>query len=374
MKTVIGKRVLPHSKRTVIQVLLFAILVLLVGKVMTGSDYSLTKYDISSSSSSSLSSSSSSLPHSSAAVWNPKLNPLGIPPGKAQNLPSIRVEDENLNKRRRKYGGKGDKEHLGGFSELDPGGISPGLFKHMIEDYGVHSFLDIGCGRGFSTSWFSMHGVDVLCAEGSHDAIERSVLPDPATQVVEHDFSRGPWWPEKTYDVAWSVEFLEHVNVQFHYNYVMAFRKAALIFVTSSAGAGWHHVEVHNNEWWIQKYESYGFRYSEKLTNQVKGWAKTDKKTYTGPGGVYYDGFYVRVTMKVFVNPMVAALPEHAHLFPEFGCFGKNSTTQEQIHRECESERGETPLDKSMYPLKLTPEMDEQWNSWVESHVKKSSF
>jgi SAM-dependent methyltransferase len=304
--------------------------------------------------------------------WDPKINPLGIPPGKAQNLPSIRDQEEGLKKARRRYGGAGDKQHLGGFSEIDPGGLNPALFKHMIEDYGVHSFLDIGCGRGFSTSWFLMHGVDVLCAEGSHDAVERSVLPDPSTQVVEHDFSRGPWWPEKTYDVAWSVEFLEHVNLQYHYNYVTALRKAALIFVTSSNGAGWHHVEVHQSDWWIRKFESYGFKYSPELTEQVKGWARAGKKDYKGPGGVWLDGFYIRVTMKVFVNPVVAALPEHAHLFPEFGCFGGKDEAGVAIHRECNEENRETPLDKSMYPLKLTPEMDDEWNAWVEKHVKKN--
>jgi hypothetical protein len=166
------------------------------------------------------------------AVWDPNVNPLGIPPGKAPNLPSPRLKEDTV-KRGGGYGGKGDAEHLGGFSEIDPGGISPGLFKYMIEVLGVHSFLDIGCGRGFSTSWFAFHGCNVICAEGSHDAIERSVLPDPAKQVVEHDFSRGPWWPEKTYDAAWSVEFLEHVGTEYHFNYVTAFRKAALIFVTA---------------------------------------------------------------------------------------------------------------------------------------------
>jgi len=302
--------------------------------------------------------------------YDPKINPLAIPPGKAQNLPSVRIEDNALLRKRKNYGGAGDKEHLGGFSELDPGGISPGLWKHMIEDYGVHSFLDIGCGRGFSTSWFLTHGADVLCAEGSHDAVERSVLPDPANQVVEHDFSRGPWWPEKTYDAAWSVEFLEHVNVQFHYNYVTALRKAALIFVTSSTGHGWHHVEVHDTQWWIDKYESYGFKYSDKLTQQVKTWAKENKKTYMFREK-FLDGFYVRVTMKVFINPMVAALPEHAHLFPELGCFGGKDPNGGKIHRECLEENGETPLDKSMYPLKLTPEMDEEWIALLEKHVKK---
>eukprot|EP00957_Ditylum_brightwellii_P092498 7044000-Ditylum_brightwellii.AAC.1 len=72
----------------------------------------------------------------------------------------------------------------------------------MIEKLGIKSFLDIGCGRGFSTSWFVLHGVDAMCAEGSHDAIERTIIPEPDKRLVEHDFSRGPWWPEKTYDAA----------------------------------------------------------------------------------------------------------------------------------------------------------------------------
>jgi len=140
--------------------------------------------------------------------------------------------------------------------------------------------------------------------------------------MVLHDFSRGPWWPEKTYDVAWSVEFLEHVSVNYHYNYVTAFRKAALIFVTASKGHGWHHVEVHTNDWWIRKYESYGFKYDAELTEKAKEIARSTKKDYKGPHDQYLDGFYVRVTLMVFVNPVVAALPEHAHLFPELGCFG----------------------------------------------------
>ena len=45
--------------------------------------------------------------------------------------------------------------------------------------------------------------------EGSHDGVMKSLLPPEL--IVEHDFSRGPWWPEETYDAAWSVEFLEHV-------------------------------------------------------------------------------------------------------------------------------------------------------------------
>jgi len=175
----------------------------------------------------------------SSGSWDPQINPLSIPQGQAPNLPSIRLEEDTV--KRKNYGGTGDKQHLGGFAKFDNGGISPAVFKRMIDTYGVKSFLDIGCGRGISTSWFHFHGVEVKCAEGSHDAVTKTLLPDPENQLVEHDFSRGPWWPEKTYDAAWSVEFLEHVNSQFMYNYITAFRKAALIFVTASSGMGWHH-------------------------------------------------------------------------------------------------------------------------------------
>ena len=108
------------------------------------------------------------------------------------------------------------------------------------------------------------------------------------------------------------------------------FRKAALIFVTASTGHGWHHMDVHQKSWWIRKYESYGFEYDETLTNEAREIAKINKKKFTGPHNVYLDGFYIRATLIVFVNPFVAALPEHAHLLSELGCYGEKKTTREK--------------------------------------------
>jgi Methyltransferase domain len=124
-------------------------------------------------------------------------------------LPSIPATELNRDSR---YGGRGDKPHLGGFVDIDLHGISPATWTYMVQTLGVKSVVDVGCGRGISTSWFVMHGVDALCVEGSHDAREQTMLPDPNKQMVEHDFSRGPWWPAKTYDAIWCVEFLEHVS------------------------------------------------------------------------------------------------------------------------------------------------------------------
>jgi len=303
--------------------------------------------------------------------------PLSIPEGQAQNLPSVRVVDQQLEEKRGIYGGKGDASHLGGFTEIDMHGISPAVWKYAVTEWNVQSVIDVGCGKGVSTSWFVTHGLRTECVEGSHDAIEQSIVPDKSI-LTEHDFSRGPWWPGKTFDMVWSVEFLEHVNLQFHYNYISTFRKAAILMVTSSRWGGWHHVEIHGDEWWIRKYESYGFRYDEALTKVIRKTASEERASNTTfpPNEEKFNSQHIWTSMKVFINPTVAALPEHAHLFGEFGCYlnmpsnrecGKPESDQER-HRE--SAARETPLDPSFYPLKLNQGQDQDWYDIIKANMK----
>jgi hypothetical protein len=114
---------------------------------------------------------------------------LDLQHGKAVAMPSVRVDETKDT--RKYYGGKGDKQHLGGFAsgKVDMNGVSPAAWKLMLTEHGIKSLLDVGCGRGVSTSWFHMHGVETQCVEGSHDAWEQSLVPHEIR--TEHDFSRG---------------------------------------------------------------------------------------------------------------------------------------------------------------------------------------
>jgi len=193
------------------------------------------------------------------------------------------------------------------------------VWSKLLESLGIKSVLDVGCGRGISTSWFYLQGVKVECVEGSHDAFDRSMLlslmkekdkdVDLSKVMVEHDFSRGPWWPEQTVDMVWSVEFLEHVGRNFEKNYLTAFKKAAFVVVTHSNWGGWHHTEVHSkfhldhiymqysycvhpcfdvidqtflnfkdSDWWISRFTMNGFIYSPELTKHIKDLAGMEKK------------------------------------------------------------------------------------------------
>jgi SAM-dependent methyltransferase len=104
----------------------------------------------------------------------------------AFHCPPIQVDND-----RKIYGGKGDAPHLGGFTESDLDGVSPALWTFLLKHVNVKSFLDLGCGKGISTKWFLDHGADVLCVEGSQDALDRTVLP--RDRIVHHDVYMGPW-------------------------------------------------------------------------------------------------------------------------------------------------------------------------------------
>ena len=208
------------------------------------------------------------------------------------------------------YRGFGDPAHLGGFSDNSTDSQAPMLWLWMMKHLTVKSVIDIGCGRGYSTKWFLDHGARVLCVEGSHDAVTNSFLPPQL--IVEHDFSKGPYWSEETFDLAWSIEFLEHVGRHYMLNYIPTFKRAALIYLSHSYWGGYHHVEVHGDWWWKNKMRMYGFVYSDELTRRCRAIARGKADGFRSQH-VYYSGM-------VFINPAVASLPKHAHVIGGPGC------------------------------------------------------
>jgi len=309
---------------------------------------------------------------------------------------------------------------------LDMADILPAVWREMIEYFGVKSLLDVGCGRGTSTLWFYLQGIDTHCVEGSHDAITQNLVVQVLKQekekkmikkeeeeenessssslkeeeeneneeflpmitspqrIVEHDFSRGPWWPEKTVDAVWCVELLEHIGRNFMPNYIPSFQKAALIFASHSRWGGWHHTEVHKDEWWIAKFQSFGFVYSESMTKRVRDIAReesggpspivdTKKQNSNNTEPQQYENYlasHVYGTMMVFINPKVASLPQHSHIFAEPGCFtdyGKpNVHCGDQVNKE------NSPIPEEFKFIPFNSKREKEWASLVNSNLLKN--
>ncbi len=241
--------------------------------------------------------------------------------------------------------------------------------------------------------------------EGSHDAFERSLLREIAQNddivvnqnvehkesqavaidkeniVVEHDFSRGPWWPEDTVDAVWCVELLEHVSRNYAVNYLTAFKKAALIFVTHTKWGGWHHVEVHDAQWWRSRMSMYGFQYSEELTERIKWIAEREIDSKIPlPGKVIedvkknvYNAQHVWLNGLVFINPAVASRPRHAHLFSEPGCFFNKTMNVHcgENDSHISSELADSKLPNNFKHIPYIEARHKLWEELVVKNVEK---
>lgn len=141
-------------------------------------------------------------------------------------------------------------------------------------------------------------------------------------------------------------------------------------------------VEIHPDDWWILKMEAYGFKYSEPLTIKARQWAlaeaHNESDTVRAPNGEKFRCAHCVNSIKVFLNPIVAALPQHQHLFPRHGCFKRYATKEEKgagkfvsITRPCSAEELETPLPESFQPLSVLPSMHANWDAAIKQGIGK---
>lgn len=87
-------------------------------------------------------------------------------------------------------------------------------------------------------------------------------------------------------------------------------------------------VEVHGDYWWKGRFIAAGMVYFQELTEVIRRIPYMEKykllevfnmtERYNGVIGPY--GQYIEHQMMVFINPIVASLPQHDHIFSGEGC------------------------------------------------------
>lgn len=170
--------------------------------------------------------------------------------------------------------------HLGGYiiGQAAPGTWCPGVWDRLMREEGVRSMLDVGCGLGYVLRYFHDNGCDVLGVDGSPSAVTNNVMK---SHVRKHDFSTGAWSPEKSYDLVWSSEFLEHVEEKYIGNFMPAFSKAKKYVVVTYATpgqGGHHHVNENTEAYWCDRFKDIGFVIDDSLTKIARSLVPAEGK------------------------------------------------------------------------------------------------
>jgi SAM-dependent methyltransferase len=166
--------------------------------------------------------------------------------------------------------------HLGG-SHIDKPDFYtwlPDIWARLILDYGIESVLDLGCGAGWSTEWFSKRCKRVLGIEGDPTALALRRC-DP---IIQHDFTQGPFIPRSHYDLGWVAEFVEHVEAKYMVNWMATLQRCqyvAMTFAVPGQG-GHHHVNEQLEPYWQARFKQAGFEHVPEETARMRATASSE--------------------------------------------------------------------------------------------------
>lgn len=177
-------------------------------------------------------------------------------------------------------------EHLGGHKNRTH--LDEGVLNYMIDQYKVKSMLDIGCGPGGMVNLARDLGIDAYGIDGDF------TLNRVGNFFTIHDYTLGNSPVNKTFDMAWSCEFVEHVEEDYLPNYMNDFQKAKYVVMTFSEKSGHHHVNLKPASYWISKFKDYGFEYDDEETNNIRNAStmntsgKFIKKQFVKNNGLFF--------------------------------------------------------------------------------------
>jgi len=160
--------------------------------------------------------------------------------------------------------------HLGGWAPGGDGGTYyPIMWEYLVNKFNIKSVIDVGCGIGYSSKFFKSIGCHVIGVEGSSIAHSRSLIKE---NCILHDYTTGKTNLNEKFDLAWSCEFVEHVEEKYIENFVNDFQKAKYLAMTFAGvgQGGHHHVNENTQQYWIDVLSSYGFEFSQENTEELR--------------------------------------------------------------------------------------------------------
>ena len=189
-------------------------------------------------------------------------------------------------------------EHLGGGERRCHN--DRGALRFAIKHWDVKSMLDIGCGRACVVKdAIDIHQIDALGVDGDPGTLHGEWnFERPDVPFLLHDYTTGPApLEDREFDLCWSVEFLEHVEEKYMGNWMEDVRRCKYVIVTHAkpgpttvdgkSGTNHHHVNEQHPEYWIDKFDQFGFDFDVDLTNELRE-ASTMTKKFMRENGLVF--------------------------------------------------------------------------------------
>ena len=172
--------------------------------------------------------------------------------------------------------------HLGGHANKTH--IDEGTLQYFIKNFDIKTMIDLGCGPGGQVELAKSLGIDAYGIDGDY-TLERSF------DCIVHDFTKGTVdTPLESFDLCWTVEFVEHVSEEYMANYMPIIAKCKYVVMTHALPGepGHHHVNCQTADYWVEKMKNCGLFYNDSLTKIIRK-TSTMRKKFVGRRGLVFN-------------------------------------------------------------------------------------
>lgn len=154
-------------------------------------------------------------------------------------------------------------DHLGGHQNVT--NVDTQILPYLVSKYGIKTMVDIGCGPGGMKSIAEVLNISWTGVDGDFTLKNKE-------KIIIHDFSVAKLNLNRHFDLAWSSEFLEHVDEKYVDNYMPLFASARIVVATAALPGtpGHHHVNCRDLNYWIKVFDRYDMTYDEQETKHLK--------------------------------------------------------------------------------------------------------
>ena len=160
--------------------------------------------------------------------------------------------------------------HLGGHYDFTSM-LKPTL-DLIKQKYDIKSMIDIGCGPGGMVEYANHIGIYSIGVDGDE------TIKNNKEYIHIHDYTLGEYNSTESFDLAYSTEFLEHVEEKYIKNFISTFKQAKYIWCTAAVPGqpGHHHVNCKPKDYWIDRFNEYGLEYKKDISDEISKTSDAD--------------------------------------------------------------------------------------------------
>jgi len=146
-----------------------------------------------------------------------------------------------------------------------------GALRYMHNQYGVSTMVDIGCGTKSQTKTALSIGYDVATSVDGDEKVDPDIVAD---------FNKNRVKLEQDYDLGWCVEVLPYVEEKKLRNLKPAFERCKYVIATATIWSNKEYPNNNNRQWYIDKFESWGFQYDDDIYKEIVEHSLMDRKNH----------------------------------------------------------------------------------------------